>query len=265
MSTEISPSIGSVNFPPVVTGIPLDNNLFTPTTDQRFQIGSVCRPDDRSFYYGKSGAACLPGYISKLWPSYFFSAGTTVGVAALAGASTLLLVNTSQTITKDQFAGGYLTVGHGIAGGASTQTRKIIGNSPSAATPGTENITFALSAPLYLAVAAGVFAEVMVNPYSDLRGTNSDLASPGGMAPAGVTAANMYAWFQTWGPCWAVPGGGWTSQGRTGERYVAMVGDGSVNGVMTTAAVGFPIVGMIIQRDTSGSGGPPWIDLRIKY
>lgn len=261
MGTELSPTIHNLNIPNVVTGIPED--LYDVLTTQKYQIGSVCRPNGSSYYYSKSGAACLPGYVNKLWTQVLDI--TIVNAAVVAGSNVIKVTNTSNTITENQYSGGYLVVGHGIAGGASTQMRRIVSNSPSAATPGTEAITFVLDKPFNISIASGVFCEVMSNEYTDVRGTTSDLAYPAGVAPAGVTAADMYFWNQTWGICWLAPGGGWTSQGVAGERQVRVVGDGSVNGSMTTAAANFPIVGNIIQRDTSGAGGPPFVDLRIKY
>jgi hypothetical protein len=273
MTTELTPNSRSLPTTSVVTGLPKGNGLWVPHTQQHYALGSVCRPDDRSFYYGKSGAACLPGFVAKLWPQYFFASGTTLAAAAngysdqYTGDKRVRIVNTSQTIAVDQFAGGILTVGHGRSVSSPySETRKILGNSASAATPGTESITVYLDHPLYYTQPAATFVELMVNPYSDIRGTASDLASAAGIAPAGVTDANLFAWFQTWGPCWLNPGGAWASQGVNDERAVVMVGDGSINGAgAITLGTGYQVIGHIIQRDTSGSGGPPWIDLRIKY
>jgi hypothetical protein len=261
--------------PVVIEGELRDNELWVPSTTQARAFGTCYRHDNRSWYYGKCGEVVYPdrvacSYINFHYANGYSSAEAIVGwSASYGGAKMVKLTNASQTFTKDQLRGGWIIVGHAAA--ANVECRMIVGNTASAGTPGTETITVYVDKPFYLDHAAATFCEVIANAYSDIRYggvTASDLASPIGVAPAGMTAANMYGWFQTWGPRYVCGGGGWTTF-HAGVRDVVRVGDGTVNDKATTAAANFAVVGRIMDR-TNSLAAPtalpgPIIDLRIRY
>jgi hypothetical protein len=271
MGTEITPSSRSRMFPPLrISGLPLGNNLHIPTTDQWAHIGTILEMGDSSYIYSKSGAVLLPGFGAGGYVASNPVAGediTIVAAAAAVGDRRIALVNTANTITTNQYLDGYLVVNHGIATGAFTQFRHIVGNSASASTPATESIYFELDHPLDQAVAVGVFCEVMKNPYSDLR--NLTLASDSfqsvlGVPASYVSAANMFFWLQTWGPCWINPSN--TGVGDAAdERDFFFVPNGTIDGgAGLTLENGYQRGGYIIQRDTTGASGPPFCMLQLQ-
>jgi hypothetical protein len=267
MSTELDIKEVTKFHPTILSGR-LDD-LWTPSTTQRWALGAGYRFGDRSWYYGKGGEVVYPDRVAAFYTSFHYASGYSTAAAVVAGDKVVLLTNASQTFTKDQLVGGWLIIGHAAA--ANTECRRIIGNTASAGTPATETIYVYLDAPLSLAHVITTFCEVIGNPYADIRYggvTASDLASPAGVPPAGMTVANMYGWFQTWGPRYVCPGGGWTTF-HAGVRSVVRVGDGTVNDAGTTAAANFAVVGQVIDRTTSATSptslAGPIIDLRIKY
>ncbi|GAH85760.1 unnamed protein product, partial [marine sediment metagenome] len=115
------------------------------------------------------------------------------------------------------------------------------------------------------------WAEILPNPYADLRGAKlaNEKVSHAGI-PGTEAASGEYFWVQTWGPCWIEPGGGSPNGVGVGvnERTVVFVGDGSVNAVTNispaaASEVGYQVAGFIIQND-SGGAGPPLVMLQIR-
>jgi len=266
IAQEVSLDITKLS--PIILSGRLDD-LWTPGTTQLHALGSGYRLGGRSWYYGKCGEIVYPDRVSGFYSTFHYASGYSTAAAVVAGDRSVQLTNASQTFTVDQLRGGWLIIGHASA--ANTECRQIIANTASAATPGTETITVWLDQPLSLAHVITTFTEVIVNQYTDIRYggvTASDLVSPAGVAAAGMSAANMYGWFQTWGPRYVCPGGGWTTF-HAGVRAVVRVGDGTVNDAGTSAADNFSVVGHVIDRQTSAAAptslAGPIIDLCIRY
>lgn len=229
-----------------------------------YNVGDrVVLPDGRVFRYAKSGGAILGGMGAPFSGTLLFN-GDTATAAAVGDKSIEITGDAGletaygSALTKDCLRGGIFTTGFA---GATLQQRNIIGNS---AGGDGDTITLYLDAKLDLAVAAGTYTEMMDSPYAHLGGTAGEYVSFAGIPAVNVTAANVYFWVQTWGITWITPGGGTTPGDSANDRQVAFVGDGSVNGVAhITVENGYQIAGFIVQRDSNGSGGPPWIMLQV--
>lgn len=170
-----------------------------------YNIGDrVVLPDGRVFRYAKSGSAinvdrACEFYEDEAQGWTVLDAGTNTAIG-----STSVTVNggTHAALTKDELRGGYIII-FKDGGGGYTQFRGIIGNAASAEDA---DIVVYLDAPLDVAVVGGTTAcEVFYNPYADLREGSYCNFSKAGKAAVHVTAANMYFWVQTWGPCWIAP------------------------------------------------------------
>jgi len=223
----------------------------------------VMLPDGRVFRYAKSGGAILGGMGAPFSGTLLFD-GSTAAAAAVGDKSIQITGDAGletaygSALTKDCLRGGIFTTGFA---GATLQQRGIIGNT---AGGNGDTITLYLDAALDLAVAAGTYTEMMDSPYAHLGGTAGEYVSFAGIPAVNVTAANVYFWVQTWGIHWVTPGGGTTPGDSGHDRQVAFVGDGSINGVAhITVEDGYQIAGFIVQRDSNGAGGPPWIMLQV--
>ena len=145
---------------------------------------------------------------------------------------------------------------------ATTQNRRIISNTASSGT----TCTITLDGPI--AVAGTHAVEIIPSLYGDLQTSGSNEYDGVAGVPARTATNNQYFWVQTWGPCWIAPGGAGTPGSTAMERTVYFVGDGSINGDVgfvapTTEPERRQVAGFIIQTDTSGSGGPPFVMLQV--
>jgi len=181
------------------------SHLFTPTSDQRYALGTELELDDatgRKYRYCKNGAVVLTA--AKVNQS---AAGTanwqnqvqTNGSAWSIGDKTVTAVLTS-TATKDQFADGYLTIEDGTGEG---QMYLIKGNKA-----GTANATSGYDVEIELAdeggirIATATTSEVSVtlNKHaSTLVAAVNPTGTLVGVNPMAVTAAYFF-WAQVKGP-----------------------------------------------------------------
>jgi len=243
--------------------------------DRKWAIGDrVVLPDGRVFRYCKSAGA-LPAGLGAYNDAVVNIAGSApVQTSPATGAvgSNILKVTIASgdgyaedgAIAEDELRGAYVVFGH--EGSGTAQTRYIVGNTAVASGGGSTYLT--LDGGITTAItAATTYIEVLLNPYGHLKqGNTAGLAMNVCVPITNVAAASTYFWGQTWGPIWLTPGGAWTSQGVANERLVVFVGDGSINGPGATGVTletGFQVAGYIMQKDTAGSGGPPFVMLMI--
>ena len=229
---------------------------------QNYALGSRrATADGRVFRYACAGAAGVcPGY-GAFTQVTLPMAYEVLHDNATAGDTTVLVDQTG--ITANQWAGGYIVMGH--AAQATTQNRLIVSNTASAAS--TNHVTVTLDQPLSVSLTTSHGFEVVPNIYSNVQVTTSEYSGVVGV-PAAIATTGQYFWLQTWGPCWIVPGGPGTPGSSAQERTVYFVGDGSVNGEIGaigtyTECTKRQSAGFIIQKDSAGVGGPPFVMLQI--
>jgi hypothetical protein len=241
----------------------LHPSIYSPDSTQLYELGTRYQVDDRVFRYALAGTAGVnAGY------GAFFYVTTTLGlgyeavhVAADAGATSIIV--TEASITANKWDGGYVVVGHNDAD--TTQNRRIVSNT---ATDGDTHVTIELDGPLHVALTTSEGVEIIPNIYSDLQTAGGqEYVSVAGV-PAVTTTTGKYFWVQTWGPCWIVPGGAGTPGSTAAERTVYFQGNGTIMGDVglvdpTTEPERRQVAGFIIQKDTAGSGGPPFIMLQV--
>ena len=250
-----------------------DNNLGYAAieTTQRYIWGTRgITWDGRVFKYGRSKSTTLyAGRCAKNGGqadvSSLINSNTTIAIVA-GDRSTLVTVGATEgygaggEVAKDEFAGGFIVIGHG--GATTTETRAILGNTAIAAGGGTTTIW--VDTPWAHAHAAG-FMELVLNPYAYLI-RETEVCSAMGVPVRGATASGQNLWIQSWGPCWMTPGGADGSPGNSADdRSLYCVGDGSVNAgtVIDAAARGHQCVGFIIDSTEVGTGCMPLCMLQI--
>jgi predicted RecA/RadA family phage recombinase len=245
-----------------VEGAAAGVNPYQIDDEQLYPLGTryVDPVDGRVFRYAQAGTA---GW--KPGKGAFFKGAIVIGenvhVAAAIGDTEVVIEQAS--ITANAWAGGYIVMGHGSE--ATTQNRRIVSNTASA--DSTNHVTVTLDSPLTAALTTSSYCEIIINPYHDLQTTTGEYNGVAGV-PAAVATDDQYGWVQTWGPCWICPGGAGTPGSTAMERTVYFVGDGSINGDVgfvdpTTEPERRQVAGFIIQQDSAGSGGPPFVMLQI--
>lgn len=228
-------------------------------TTQRYMLGTRNLTwDGRVFKYSYAGGACYAGQLCSHYSGTAVSY-TTVAVSQVAGDDQVSI--SSQTFAEDLLAGGYVII-YGSSN-ADVQDRLIIGHDACSSS----TLTLNLEEPLIAAItAASTGIEVSYNPYYDLRTSATDYASIAGLAASNVTASGNYFWCQTWGVAWVAPGVAAVGDDAY-ER--AVISPGSVGAVYEKSNATYDgndnaqVVGYIVQRDSSGSGGPPFIMLTL--
>lgn len=244
--------------------------VYLVETTKRFVPGArVLTWDGRVYKYSKSGSAGLNGgFGAAFWRPLTFDGGTSgasvigdtfVKITLDAGAIT----NFGSDIPEDGFAGGYFSQPD-----SGTPTfRGIIGN-----TAGGDGdvITLFLDGPLTRALVTASFAEVLANPYEDLRGTGGSGAGEGtsgfvsfaGIPATTVAAIASFFWTQTYGPIWINPNQ--PVADATGRRDVFFRNDGAIiSGGDITIETGFQRAGFVIDRTGNGTDNPPFIMLQV--
>lgn len=231
--------------------------IYNADATQLYDLGTRLVVDDRVFRYalcGSNGVYAGFGAFYKVTLAITYEAAD----ASVVGDRTLTINEAG--ITLNQLAGGYVVMGHNAA--ATTQNRRIISNTVSS---GGECIA-TLDGPI--AVAGTHSIEVIPNIYGNLQYNTSQEYDGVAGVPARTATTGQYFWVQTWGPCWICPGGAGTPGSTVAERAVYFVGDGTINGragmaAESTEAHGRQYAGYIIQTDSSGAGGPPFIMLQV--
>ena len=232
-------------------------NIYNADSTQKYALGTRLQVDDRVFRYALAGTNGVNAGYGAFYKCELAVTYVAAGAASVAGDTTMTI--TESSITKNQLAGGYVVMGHNSA--ATTQNRRIISNTASSGT----TCTITLDGPIHVAGTHSV--EIIPSIYKNLQTVSTEFDGCAGV-PAITTTTGKYFWVQTWGPCWIVPGGAGTPGSTATERTVYFVGDGSINGdVGLTAPTTEPerrqVAGFIIQTDSNGSGGPPFVMLQV--
>jgi len=229
-------------------------------TTQRHALGRrLITWDGRVFKYGKAGGTVYSGqgcYFDDEEQVGYTSVGDTQAIG-----DTQITID-SQTVAKDFWAGGYAII-YG-ADNSDVQNRGIVGNSVGAAT----TVTVYLDGPLAVAITAdSTGVEVLGNPYADLRcapAEDLNYASIAGL-PAAKATVGQYFWLQTWGLCWIAPGEAGLGGAESGaERQVVFNAGGALRAhILNVTTQSRQHAGFIVQADSSGGDGPPFIMLQI--
>ena len=231
--------------------------IYNADSTQLYDLGTRLQVDDRVFRY----ALCGTNGVNAGWGAFYkVSLAITYEAADAVVIGDRTITINEAGITLNQLKGGYIVMGHNSA--ATTQNRRIVSNTVSS---GGECIA-TLDGPI--AVAGTLSIEVIPNIYGNLQVAGSQEYDGVAGVPARTATTGQYFWVQTWGPCWIVPGGAGTPGSTAAERAVYFTGDGSINGAVgmaseSTEAHYRQYAGYIIQTDSSGSGGPPFIMLQV--
>lgn len=230
--------------------------IYAQETTQRYVLATRhITWDGRVFKYARAGNTNYTGQGSLFFQEEQVGY-TTVGDSQVIGDTTITI--DSQTVAEDLWQGGYVII-YG-ADNSDVQNRGIMGNSAAS----TSTVTVYLDAPLATAITAdSTGVELLGNPYYDLRQAGTNYVSIAGL-PAVKATVGQFFWVQTWGICWIAPGE--AAVGDTAnERQVIF--DASVGSLHEPSDATFGTdaqhAGFIIQKDSAGSGGPPFIMLQI--
>ena len=214
MGTEITPTRRNINTAIELDGRPVDNGLYTPSTDQKYHFAKkILTWDGKLFKYAYFG-----GIVSTGRGNVFYNAIPATGidysaVAADAAVGDTSILMTNQNVvaqTVDCMAGGHITINAlpSDTTNANLQQRTIVGND-AAPVSGSPVCRIYLDSPLNSALTAGVsYAFAMPSPYSDIR----YISTSGTMSFAGPAAAYSIAakfgFVQVYGKCWLAPQSG---------------------------------------------------------
>lgn len=249
--------------------------------DPRFEIGDrVPLADGRVFRYAKAGTTvgsmkrAVYGYNQLVArnstitcrPASIIAAGAT---SAVFTCTTTIGVDGTGVIAEDALRGGYISF---YSSSADRPQRGIIGNSALAS--GGTSITLYFDAPIKTAIPAGVATEILANPYSDVRTSESTqygvYCSALGM-PNVVATNGDYFWIQTWGPFRITPTGAALGEIGHSRQFVF----GSNGSIMSLAEWHVPepgqetnrsyqFAGFLLERTTGEAGSAaPFINLQI--
>ena len=190
------------------TQVPNISFIYETSTTQNpeYAIGDrVCLPDGRVFRYCKSAGPC-DTYLANAFYNAIPATGIDYSLLAAASAvgSTEVTMTNQGTVaqTLNGLRGGCINFG---VDNNLVQQRGITGNTAGGVS---DEITIYLDAPLVTALTVADYAYCMPSPYSSVVQGNDaydlDSGTQGrisfvGYAAAGVTAANVYHWEQTWG------------------------------------------------------------------
>jgi len=255
-------------------GTPLDfsstathQGIYLAETTQRFVPGQrLIDVDGRVFKYGYAKSALSAGYgaangfpVSKHITYAVLPTAIAVGDESCEVTFPSSAGYASAGFAKNELVGGYIVVGHNTT---TVENRRIVGNDAMGST--TSTATIFVEAPFGTANSTSSGAEAYPNPYAYLKKGALEYNAFMGV-PAINVASAAYGWFQSWGPCWVVPGGADASPGDTiNDRTAFFVGDGSVNfGTSLTVETGYQNAGFCIDTTASGTSAMPLIMLQI--
>lgn len=236
--------------------------IYTASSTQAYDLGTRLQVDNRVFRYAKAGTSG----VNAGWGAFFEITQTmayeAIHVAATAGDTTVTIVQPS--IGENDWAGGYIILGHNSA--ATEQNRRIVSNT--ASDGATTHVVVTLDGPLHVSLSTSEGVEIIPDIYSNLQTKGSQEYCGVAGVPAVTTTTGNYFWVQTWGPCWITPGGSGTPGSTACERTVYFQGDGAIVGDVgfadpTTEPERRQVAGFIIQKDSTGAGGPPFVMLQV--
>lgn len=218
------------SYPPVIVGRVKDSIFIKRDTTQRFPIGTIYRPDERSFSYGYAGATLSADQGCES-ADYQHIGYVSVAEDTLIGANELVLdTGASSGAGEDgAFAANELFNGTCVvfdkSATAGSFCRRILKNTAVASGGGEMRITVDQGFPVAL-VGDTDKVECMASRFLDVRIGASATKSIIGIPEYSATVG-QYVWVQTWGPRWVAP------QGAVGtgnnDRQVVFRHDGSVD------------------------------------
>jgi len=200
--------IGPISSPMDFSGS-TELGLYVTETTQKHVMGRRSISWDGSVYrYGKAGAAITSTQMAIHTEDTGAGVSYEVITAAAAIGDTTLKI-TEASITKDEYAGGYIVIFEtGSSGGF---VRGIVSNTASDSANG---VVLTLDGPLHVALTTADAYELFPNPWDSLSQANvSGTISFCGM-PLVTVADLSYFWTKTWGPIFIAP------QSGVGAAYV---------------------------------------------
>lgn len=174
-------------------------DIFEYGTTQQFPLGTRYDRKGRIFHYCKAGLAALVA--GNLIQSAVNGGSTTyqhdlTPSATAIGQDTVSVTTVTDTLTKDQFAGGYFAITDGDAAAGMGDMYEIKSHPAGAAGA----IVFTLTEPLRRAITAASRITIIKNLYDAV--IQAPITTPTGVivgvAPAPIPISN-YGWLQTWG------------------------------------------------------------------
>lgn len=224
---------GIISLPPFPDFINLaEPQLHEYGTSQLYDLGTKYEFNDKVFRYCKAdtGGNLYPhqgagnkNAIALSYTTLSYPDADAATVAAAAGATSIYVVAAS--ISKDEWKGGHVVVGHNST--ATVQNRGIIGNDASATIAAVANVVkIDLDFPIQTALVAGTSGiEVSKSIYSNIKRPDTWHFTVI-VVPCIYIATNaaQYFWGQTWGLCWMTPqatgfGDGTAHAGHEREVY----------------------------------------------
>lgn len=245
------------------TQIPNINFLYKATTtiSPDWNIGDrVKLPDGRAFRYCKEhtseGSGPADPVEAGRGAKFLGTIGddgvaSAVDTAQVVGDSTLHYA--SQSFAKDELRGGYVIV---YSAGSTYQQAGIVGNTYCSSTP----MTVYVDREWATVITSTQYTEILPNPYLYV-GRDTDAHNSVAGVPMSTPTAGQYFWIQTWGPLWHNPGPDGCG-GGSGEQRVCYNVDGSLR-IGETLNLNSQMAGIILNMDSLGNDGPPFINLMI--
>ena len=257
MSRIIAPAVS-------LTGYYQDYEEVSAT--QHFTIGSRMQVDDRTYHYGRGGAALVAPCTYRLAVNADLNAATTWGMALsvdiAVGDVTCTITpgagygEVPNTVDEDELVGGWIE----IWGAANAFAwRRIVGNTAIVVgVPATMVVTVDRPFNFIVVAAAGVAAlHRCIYRNVQMGGVYPGYESAVGLPPVPVPLATRFFWLQTWGPCFIAPQ--FNPPGFvTGSRDVYLGANGSVLDKLAAEAAGANIspqrIGYVMGASTVGDG-----------
>lgn len=234
---------------------------FSTIKDPKREIGDrVVLPDGRVFRYAlthnEGGITNWEPGRGVLFAGNLTDDGISENVNRAQAIGDKELRYASQSFAKDELRGGYVVI---YSAGNTYQQAGIIGNTYCSSS----ELTIYLDRSLTVVVTSTQFTEVLPNPYRFIAtylAGGEQRGSWAGIPVSYPTAADMYFWLQTWGPCWVNPGEDGIGAGDH-EREAVFTSDGHILPRNTTNMAA-QLAGFAIEF-SQGSDGPPFINLQI--
>lgn len=231
-----------------LSGSPMlsDELILESSSTQKMSLGAyVETPDGRGFRYCKVGpsTATVPGKVYQGYPldaTNMQPSGGLTPSANVAIGGTQITISDSITLTKDQLAGGYMSV---VVTPGQGYTYKVKGNTAVTAATG---CVVTLEDPLVIAITTASNIIFVQSKY------NGIVVEPGTPTAAivGVStyiiAAGEYGWIQSKGPCACL----FTGTGVAGGAVGSLVG--GTSGSLAPAIAATPIVGYHMATGITG-------------
>lgn len=203
MGTELNFSPRAVSMPALLDGMLVSaNDLFTPTVDQRFEIGTKYCTGHRTFRYAKNAAVALTRALmtqTKVIDTHYDSevqTGATLPTAGDRALTVIVATGGLAAAVDNMFAGGTLTISYTASGVAPLGDIYRIATS----TQLTETtVRLELTTPIRTAWLATAKITLLPNPWYNVvvyPTTGTGMATG---VPLADVAASYYFWAQTEG------------------------------------------------------------------